>query len=70
MPFARYFCIFINVGFGEGANWVMFWRNDNSACLSTAGPAPMVFLKFNGRETAELFHPVTGNDIGTATETQ
>ncbi|EOU5714207.1 phage tail protein [Escherichia coli] len=23
MPFARYFCIFINVGFGEGANWVM-----------------------------------------------
>ncbi|SQW35893.1 tail fiber protein [Escherichia coli] len=23
MPFARYFCIFINVGLGEGANWVM-----------------------------------------------
>ncbi|HAW3397826.1 phage tail protein [Escherichia coli] len=23
MPFACYFCIFINVGFGEGANWVM-----------------------------------------------
>ncbi|PJW38381.1 phage tail protein, partial [Escherichia coli] len=23
MPFARYFCIFIYVGLGEGANWVM-----------------------------------------------
>ncbi|HFQ3277234.1 TPA: phage tail protein, partial [Escherichia coli] len=23
MPVSRYLCIFINVGLGEGANWVM-----------------------------------------------
>ena len=61
MPFARYFCIFINVGLGEGAPAIgdpVFWptaARPNTVIDSWAG---MVFLKFNGAKFSATDYPV------------
>ena len=61
MPFARYFCIFINVGLGEGAPTIgvpFFWPSaamPNTVIDSWSG---MVFLKFNGAKFSATDYPV------------
>ncbi|EFO1267209.1 phage tail protein [Escherichia albertii] len=61
MPFARYFCIFINVGLGEGAPAIgvpFFWPSaamPNTVIDSWSG---MVFLKFNGAKFSASDYPV------------
>ena len=61
MPFARYFCIFINVGLGEGAPTIgvpFFWPSaamPNTVIDSWSG---MVFLKFNGAKFSASDYPV------------
>lgn len=61
MPFARYFCIFIYVGLGEGAPAIgvpFFWPSaamPNTVIDSWSG---MVFLKFNGAKFSATDYPV------------
>ncbi|SRA67620.1 tail fiber protein from prophage CP-933H [Escherichia coli] len=61
MPFARYFCIFINVGLGEGANWVMLPGGMIIQRVYLGFPdswSSMVFLKFNGAKFSATDYPV------------
>ncbi|HCK1740722.1 TPA: tail fiber protein [Escherichia coli] len=60
MPFACYFCIFINVGLGEGAPAIgvpFFWPS--VAMPNTVIPewSHMVFLKFNGSTFSATTYP-------------
>ncbi|WP_411004452.1 phage tail protein [Escherichia coli] len=51
MPFARYFCIFINVGLGEGSPAIgvpFFWPSAAMPNTVIDSWSSMVFLKFNG----------------------
>ncbi|HCS6180543.1 TPA: phage tail protein, partial [Escherichia coli] len=51
MPVARYLCIFINVGLGEGAPAIgvpFFWPSAAMPNTVIDSWSSMVFLKFNG----------------------
>ena len=61
MPFARYFCIFINVGLGEGAPAIgvpFFWPSAAMPDTVIESWSGMVFLKFNGAKFSATDYPV------------
>ncbi|HAJ7019763.1 TPA: phage tail protein [Escherichia coli] len=61
MPFARYFCIFINVGLGEGAPAIgvpFFWPSAAMPNTVIDSWSSMVFLKFNGAKFSATDYPV------------
>ncbi|EFC5173990.1 phage tail protein [Escherichia coli] len=61
MPFARYFCIFINVGLGEGAPAIgvpFFWSSAAMPNTVIDSWSSMVFLKFNGAKFSASDYPV------------
>ncbi|EFL4048586.1 phage tail protein [Escherichia coli] len=61
MPFARYFCIFINVGLGEGAPAIgvpFFWPSAAMPNNVIDSWSSMVFLKFNGAKFSATDYPV------------
>ncbi len=61
MPFARYFCIFINVGLGEGAPAIgvpFFWPSAAMPDTVIDSWSGMVFLKFNGAKFSDTDYPV------------
>ncbi len=61
MPFARYFCIFINVGLGEGAPAIgvpFFWPSAAMPDTVIDSWSSMVFLKFNGAKFSATDYPV------------
>ncbi|EMY0882462.1 phage tail protein [Escherichia coli] len=61
MPFACYFCIFINVGLGEGAPAIgvpFFWPSAAMPNTVIDSWSSMVFLKFNGAKFSATDYPV------------
>ncbi len=61
MPLARYLCIFINVGLGEGAPAIgvpFFWPSDAMPNTVIDSWSSMVFLKFNGVKFSASDYPV------------
>ncbi|OKU20730.1 phage tail protein [Escherichia coli] len=61
MPSARYFCIFINVGLGEGAPAIgvpFFWSSAAMPNTVIDSWSSMVFLKFNGAKFSATDYPV------------
>ncbi|MEE7084715.1 integrase, partial [Escherichia coli O6:H1] len=61
MPFARYFCIFINVGLEEGAPAIgvpFFWPSAAMPDTVIESWSGMVFLKFNGAKFSATDYPV------------
>ncbi|EEZ9370914.1 phage tail protein, partial [Escherichia coli] len=61
MPFARYFCIFINVGLGEGSPAIgvpFFWPSAAMPNTVIDSWSSMVFLKFNGAKFSATDYPV------------
>ncbi|HBE4574969.1 TPA: phage tail protein [Escherichia coli] len=61
MPFARYFCLFINVGLGEGAPAIgvpFFWPSAAMPNTVIDSWSSMVFLKFNGAKFSATDYPV------------
>lgn len=61
MPFARYFCIFINVGLGEGAPAIgvpFFWPSAAMPNTVIDSWSSMVFLRFNGAKFSATDYPV------------
>ncbi|EPB8922534.1 phage tail protein [Escherichia coli] len=60
MPFARYFCIFINVRLGAGAPAIgipFFWPSSAMPNTVMTEWADMVFLKFNGATFSATTYP-------------
>ncbi len=61
MPFACYFCIFINVGLGEGSPAIgvpFFWPSAAMPNTVIDSWSSMVFLKFNGAKFSATDYPV------------
>ncbi|EKF6085282.1 phage tail protein, partial [Escherichia coli] len=61
MPLARYLCIFINVGLGEGAPAIgvpFFWPSAAMPNTVIDSWSSMVFLKFNGAKFSASDYPV------------
>ena len=61
MPLARYLCIFINVGLGEGAPAIgvpFFWPSAAMPNTVIDSWSSMVFLKFNGVKFSASDYPV------------
>ncbi len=61
MPVARYLCIFINVGLGEGAPAIgvpFFWPSAAMPNTVIDSWSSMVFLKFNGAKFSVSDYPV------------
>ncbi|ELN1880419.1 phage tail protein [Escherichia coli] len=61
MPVARYLCIFINVGLGEGAPAIgvpFFWPSAAMPNTVIDSWSSMVFLKFNGAKFSATDYPV------------
>ena len=66
MPFARYFCIFINVGLGEGAKLGAAVCVTGSTGYMTipamvAGKERVIILQWFGAATTDYVTPVTAN---------